>query len=103
MSKCPYTWLRNVFSNAEKTSSEEAAHLRVQVNRDLKTVVDVTLPARSARWLMDVIPDDVIVKIKEEGIPISEIQEYLSQATTLVPCPIFTLEEPARVVKVWLE
>lgn len=103
MSKCPYTWFKGIFGGGTQKSSAEAEHLRVQVSRDHRTVVDVALPARSARWLMDVIPGDVIGKIKEEGIPIEEIQDYLSQAAVLNPCPIFTLEEPTRVVKVWLE
>ena len=102
MSKCPYTWLRSVFSGSHKTGSE-ASQLRVQVSRDQQTVVDVSLPAQSARWLMELIPDDVLAKIKEEQIPIQDIQNFLAEAAKLIPCSIFTLEEPARQVKVWLE
>lgn len=102
MSKCPYTWIRGFFGVQTKASGE-ASHLRVQVNREANTVVDVALPARSARWLIELIPDDVISKIREEGIPLNEIQENLNQVSVLTPCDIFTLREPTREVKVWLE
>lgn len=102
MSKCPYTWFKGIFSGSSKNSTE-AKNLRVEVSRNQEVVVDVALPAQSARWLIDLIPDDVIRKIKDEGIPIERIQEDLSQQDKLVPVSIFELIESHRKVSVWLE
>ncbi len=77
--------------------------MRVTVTRGQDTTVDVALPARSARWLIDLIPEDVMTKIRAEGIPIDEIQGDLSLSAVLTPRQIFKLSEPQRVVQVWLE
>ncbi|MEY4617644.1 MAG: hypothetical protein RJB66_2604 [Pseudomonadota bacterium] len=103
MSKCPYTWFVGLFSGSSPFPKTEATHLRVTVEKERVRVVDVALPAGSARWLIDLIPSDVIVKIKEEGIPIEAIQEDLAQRAHLSPQKIFNLEEPHRQVVVWLE
>lgn len=91
-----------MFSGSTKTEGV-ASHLRVTIIRGLITTVDVTLPAGSARWLIDLIPDDVIDKIKAEGIPIDDIQLDLAKSRVLVPQKIFSLAEPDRAVQVWLE
>lgn len=101
MSKCPYTWVKSFFKT--NTNSEIASFLRVKVMREGDTKVDVSLPARSAGWLIDLIPGDVVAKIKEEGIPLEEIQTDLARRDSYVPQPVFSLEEPHRVVTVWLE
>ena len=102
MSKCPYTWFKSLIG--KPTSKEgEATELRVTVSKMGKTTVDVALPAKSARWLIDVIPNDVVEKIRSEGIPIDLIQADLANSTKLISQALFTLDEPSRVVKVWLE
>ena len=102
MSGCPYTWFKSFFSGS-KDPDGNARHLRVTVIRDNDVKVDVALPAGSARWLIDLIPEDVILKIREEGIPIDSIQSDLAKKTTLVPGHIFSLVESERSVNVWLE
>lgn len=102
MGSCPYTWFRGLFGKTTNDNGE-ACHLRVTVVRDSETKVDVALPATSARWLIDLIPDDVMTKIRAEGVPIDEIQDDLSQRTVLTPQKIFTLIESHRAVYVWLE
>ena len=102
MAGCPYTWFKGIFG-ATTSSSGEASNLRVKVVRNLETTVDVSLPARSARWLIDVIPDDVVTRIRAEGIPIDDIQGDLAKTEVLVPRQIFTLNEDQRMVQVWLE
>ena len=102
MAKCPYTFIKSFFSRPSK-DSHVASELRVVVDKGGETTVDVSLPARSARWLLDLIPTEVVTKIRAEGIPIESIQENLSSDSQLVPQKIFTLEEPLRRVKVWLE
>jgi hypothetical protein len=103
MSKCPYTWFVGLFGKTPNSSAKEASHLRVTVDKERVRVVDVALPAGSARWLIDLIPSDVMSKIREEGIPIDEIQTELASRSELNPQKIFTLQEPNRIVDVWLE
>ncbi len=100
--KCPYTWFRGLFPQPTGTA-DEAAQLRVTVLRNQEVTVDVALPARSARWLIELIPDDVMKKIRAEGIPIDDIQGELAQRLVLNPRKIFTLIETHRTVAVWLE
>ena len=101
MSGCPYTWFRNLLGSPSKNGT--ASSLRVKVEKNHETVVDVTLPAKSAGWLIDLIPSDVVAKIKQEGIPIEEIQADLAAQPILLPQNIFKLEEFSRSVIVWLE
>jgi hypothetical protein len=101
--KCPYTWFRSFFTESSTNPNGEAQYLRVCVTKNNNRVVDVSLPAKSARWLIELIPDDVTSKIKEEGIPIEEIQLDLSKRIELMPQKIFKLIEPHREVEVWLE
>jgi hypothetical protein len=101
MSKCPYTFVKSMFGKPHPT--KEASHLRVTVTRGEETTVDAALPAHSARWLMELIPEDVLTQIYKEGIPIEKIQEDLSQQKVLFPRKIFTLTEPHRAIDIWLE
>ena len=101
MGACPYTWFKNIFTS--KSVNGSASSLRVRVFRQEIMTVDVTLPARSAGWLMDLIPDDVVDKIKAEGIPLKEIQDDLAGKDELFPQKIFDLKEAHRSVSVWLE
>ena len=103
MSKCPYTWFVGLFAKPEAQPGRPAQHLRVTVDKNRDRVVDVALPAHSARWLIDLIPDDVIAKIRAEGVPLDDIQKELSQRAELMPQKIFKLTEPERSVEVWLE
>ena len=103
MSKCPYTWFKSIFKSSENQNSSEANALHVKVIKNGVETVFVSLPARSARWLIEIIPDDVLVKIKEEKIPIEDILNDLKAKSLLHPQAIFKLEEPNRIVDVWLE
>jgi hypothetical protein len=104
MSKCPYTWVKNLFgSNKPRDPSAPAENLRVIVEKGGQVTVDVSLPSRSARWLIEMIPSDVLKKIREEGIPIDDMQTELAARDILRPQDIFVLTEPNRSVRVWLE
>ncbi len=102
VSRCPYTWVRN-FLGVAKPNASEATQLRVTVRRGDDETVNVALPARSARWLVDLIPADVVEKIRAEEIPLDAIQDELARAEKLIPHRIFELVEPHRAVTVWLE
>ncbi len=104
MARCPYTWVRSFFSTPSAAApGEPAQHLRVRVVRDGEQRVLVTLPARSARWLMEVIPQDVQDKIRAEEIPLDAMMEELHEETVHYPRRIFTLTEAHRQIDVWLE
>lgn len=75
----------------------------VKVMRDGEERVNVALPARSARWLIELMPDDVVAKVRAEEIPLDAMMEDLREQESLYPRPIFSLEEPHRQVLVWLE
>jgi hypothetical protein len=102
---CPYTWFRSFLSRSPQVRIEgaEARSLRVQVHKGGEMVVDVELPARSARWLMELIPGDVLSKIRAEQIPIDQMQLELEQRAKLYPEELFFLNETERQVHVWLE
>jgi hypothetical protein len=103
LSKCPYTAFIGLFSGNKKNLNGGANALRVTVEKGGEKTVDVTLPARSARWLMELIPDDVMEKIRLEKIPIDSMQKDLEAVESLFPQEIFLLNEPGRAVRVWLE
>lgn len=107
MPGCPYTWFVGLFSKSGSSGGSSpnsiAQYLRVTVDKCSERIVDVALPAGSARWLIELIPNDVVDKIRAEGIPLDSIQDELAQRPILNPQEIFTLKEPERVVNVWLE
>jgi hypothetical protein len=104
MSKCPYTWFRGLFSSSRPhVPGAPADHLHVRVLKNGSETVRVALPSQSARWLIELIPSDVLQKIRNEAIPIDKILSDLTNRTSLEPQPIFKLDEPHRVVEVWLE
>lgn len=104
MARCPYTWVRSFFGSASAAATgEPAQHLRVRVVRDGEERVLVTLPARSARWLMELIPTDVQDKIRAEEIPLDDMMAELHEQAVHYPRQIFTLAEPHRQIDVWLE
>ncbi len=105
MGKCPYTWVKGFFSggSAGAAPGAPAKNLMVRVERDGEERVRVALPARSARWLLEIIPADVVEKIRAELIPLDDIMLDLQQQPELFPRPIFALAEPHRRVDIWLE
>ena len=86
-----------------KSMPTEATYLRLTVVREQKKTVDLRFPAASARWIIDLIPDDILEKIKVSGVSIEEIQNKLIKSEKLVPQKLFSLEEPDRTITVWLE
>lgn len=104
-SRCPFTRALDLIGEwmPRAKPAAIAQHLRVRVHKDGEERVNVYLPARSARWLIDLIPTDVLTRIRAEGIPIESIQNELSLSRTLHPRDIFVTSEPHRSVAVWLE
>ena len=90
-------------SNTPAAPGEPAKNLMVRVVRDGKQKVRVALPARSAPWLLDLIPDEVVETIRAEEIPLEAIMLDLSNQKELYPRQIFSLSDPSRQVDIWLE
>lgn len=104
MARCPYTWVRGLFGRSTAGAPDQpASNLMVRVVRDGQERVRVALPARSARWLIELIPDDVVARIREEEIPLDALALELGAQEVLYPREIFTLREPQREVAIWLE
>ncbi|MDX2182910.1 MAG: hypothetical protein SFW08_02890 [Gemmatimonadaceae bacterium] len=103
MATCPYTWVRNLLRPRQSDPGAPAQHLMVRVVRDGEERVRVALPARSARWLLEVIPPDVVRRIREEEIPIDSMAELLQRGDALYPGELFALRDANRDVAVWLE
>ncbi len=106
MSRCPYTWFKGLFGGRAAPATlpnEKAQHLMVRVVRDGEERVMVALPAKSAHWLIEVIPDHVMEQIRAEEIPIDDMMTDLKGQSALYPRPIFSLIDPTRNVQVWLE
>lgn len=90
-------------SGSPGSLSEEASKLRLSVTRNGVRVVDLSFPAGSARWIIQLIPEDIALKIQSTGVSLVEIQAKLNLDEKLLPQSIFILNEPERVVRVWLE
>lgn len=112
MSKCPYTWVKNLFRGGTAPSGfrsvnldprKRAETLRVVVAKNGETRVDVSLPAHSARWLIELIPPKVLEQIRDEKIPIEDLFNELKSQTELFCSELFLIESPDRKVEVWLE
>jgi hypothetical protein len=82
---------------------KEATSLRLTVVRGQTKTVDLSFPAVSARWLLDLIPNEVVRKIEASGVLLEDIQKRLASSEKLTPQKIFMLEEPNRTIHVWLE
>lgn len=106
MSKCPYTWVRNLLTGGGRAAAapgEPARHLMVRVMRAGEERVSVSLPAKSARWLIELIPADVVEKIRAERIPLDAMLAELNTQAVLYPRPVFSLHDADRQVDIWLE
>jgi len=104
MASCPYTWVRGFFGvGAPATPGQPAKNLMVRVIRDGEERVRVALPAKSAKWLVEIIPADVAAKIRAEDIPLDAMMADLHEQDNFFPRSIFSLKEAHRQVDIWLE
>jgi hypothetical protein len=70
MAGCPYAWVRGFFSAGSKQGvdpTRPASNLMVRVVKSGEERVRVAQPARSTRWLIDLIPDDAVARIREDA------------------------------------
>ncbi len=88
---------------AKSKPAQPARNLMVRVVRDGEERVLVSLPSTSAHWLIELIPADVVARIREEQIALDAITEELNRTEQLYPRPFFLLTNSYRQVDVWLE
>ncbi len=80
-----------------------AKKLKIVVSRNQVQTVNLSLPANSCRWIIDLIPDDILIKIKERGIDIEKIQNEFKSADVLVPKSILNIETEEKIIQIYLE
>lgn len=80
-----------------------AQHLRIKVIRDGEVKVDLHLPAQSALWIIKLLPDDIIEKIKNSNISLENIQTQFKTKEDLIPQEILHFSSQEKKIKIWLE
>lgn len=86
-----------IFSNPR-----EAKHLKIIFYRDGKKKVDLAMPARAVKNLEELVSEDLLETILEQGHDLSKIKEK-AMASGLSPGPLFELEDQNRTIKVYLD
>lgn len=81
----------------------KAKHLKILITKDEVAVVDLSMPARCARWIIELVPSELLSKIKERGIDLEIIQAKFIAQEELYPCELFELVLPEKKIKIWLE
>lgn len=89
---------------APSASAEPMAeNLRVQVHEGARQIVAITMPAKAALNLMDLVPDDVLEQIKKsKEIDLDAILKRL-RTRGLHPQDILDFEKPPKRYRIWLE
>lgn len=82
--------------------SSAATHLRVRVMEAGRPKVDLTMPARAAAHLADLVPADLGEKVRELGIDVAAIAATAA-ADGFPPGELFRLQDGGKDVRVWLE
>jgi len=81
----------------------EAKYLKIKIVRDDVTTVDLSLPAKSCRWMMELIPNEVLLKIKERGIDLALIEEKFNNQKILFPEEIMVIKTEEKIISIYLE
>lgn len=82
--------------------NEIAKYLKVNVIKPNGNKIRLTMPARVADNIVDVIDPPVMVSIERQKIDLPAIQKRVHE-TGFVPQVLFDLKDPEREVHVWLE
>ncbi len=77
-------------------------HLRVRVEEACHVKVDLTFRASAAEFLSDLIPEDLLEKLRARSIDLDTIVARTVQKQ-FAPGELFQLLEGTKKVSVWLE
>jgi hypothetical protein len=78
-----------------------STHLRVKVTEGRETVVEVEMPARAIENLADLVPDDVVTRIRSRGIDLEALGKDLARRGA-PPGTVFEETSGNRNYRVWL-
>jgi hypothetical protein len=78
-----------------------STHLRVKVTEGAETVVEVEMPAAAIENLADLVPDDVVARIKDRGIDLVALGRDLAWRGA-PPGTVFEETSGPRRYRVWL-
>ncbi len=81
----------------------KAKNLRILVIRDGDEKVNISMPAISSKWIIDLMSDDILEKIQSQGIDIQGIQHRLNQTDEIMQQELFILTTREKSIRVWLE
>jgi hypothetical protein len=82
---------------------KEAEHLKINLFRDGKKKVDLTFKARTARWMLELLPSHLIDKITARGIDLTQLQEGLINQKELFPTELVNFSDSEVEVRIWLQ
>lgn len=85
-----------------RSTNARAKLLRVEIHREGEDDTVLSMPAREALKLSEVIPDDVRRRIEQGGVDLVAI-EARARDTRLAPQLLFNHREPGKAYRVWLE
>jgi len=94
--------------HSEQTTSalrfdQQAAKLCVNVTENGKPHVSVAMPAEAVLDLEQLIPEDVLERIRESGkIDLKQLGDNI-RTNGITPQQLFTFEDGSKVYRVWLE
>jgi len=77
-------------------------NLKIQVFRDGKQIVNMSMPIYSASVLDTVIPDSILPKLKEKGIDLKKLMQEMKN-DNYAPRTLFSMETDEKSYKVWIE
>ncbi|MFT3710141.1 MAG: AarF/UbiB family protein [Archangium sp.] len=76
--------------------------LRVTITRGTQSRVDLTFPAIAAEGLQGLVPPEIVPRLAPRGIDLAAL-EARAASSEFTPGELFSLVEPDRMVRVWLE
>ena len=82
--------------------NEMACYLKVNVVKPNGNKVSITMPARCAEYLEDVMDESVKESVNKQKIDLQAIQEKVRKSG-FIPQTLFSLSDEERHMKVWLE
>lgn len=77
-------------------------YLRIHIKRTGGARINLTFDARSAENLSGLVPPEIMPRLIERGVDLAAIEQGAVDSQ-FAPAELFRLEEPDRLVQVWLE
>lgn len=89
------------------TDDQIAKSLKIRLFKNGVQKVDLNFPAKTAKWIIELIPKHILIKIEEKGIDIVSVQKKINGEKKLYPQQLLDYQDeqsPEKLqIKVWLE